>query len=239
MIAHSNPKITNIDEAISACENYVELCGVLSELNVDIINRGEKVIVKYKGVVDVNDAFIKIYGNTNNNLLTFNSVINALKSLCAEIVTISNNGEIVKTQYNQKASLVYLKGKLVSMESIKVDYINVAPLNMSSNINFIQLNGWVEDFDKENNWIKLFIMNNNYHQKIDVNIDSDTFWDDIEIGNVICCGLNIQPYSWGYPPIHCVDFYTTLIEIDQDVVNQAQQEYEIYQHTLEQNYGKS
>ena len=239
MIAHSNSKITNIDEAIFACENRVEICGVLSELNIDIINRARNIIVKYKGVVDVNDAFIRIYGSTNNNLPTFNSVIDALKSLYAEIVTISNNGEIVETQYNQKASLIYLKGKLISMESIKVDYINVAPLNMSSNINFIQLNGIVEDFDKEDGWITLFIMNNHYHQKIDVNISSYTYWDDLDIGNMICCGLNTQPYLLGYPPIHCVDFYTTNIEIDQNVINQARQEYEIYQHTLEQNYGKS
>ena len=55
MIAHS--KIKNLDDAIASCTNYVETYGVLSELNIDIIEQGEKIVVKYKGVVDINNAF--------------------------------------------------------------------------------------------------------------------------------------------------------------------------------------
>ena len=147
MIAHS--KIKNLDDAIASCTNYVETYGVLSELNIDIIEQGEKIVVKYKGVVDINNAFIKIYGSTNNNSLSFASTINTLKSLEAEIITMSNNGEVVDTKYNHHASVVYLKGKLVSMDAIKVEYINSAPHTLLHKRNSMFVVGLVEDFNIE------------------------------------------------------------------------------------------
>ena len=237
MIARS--KIKNLDDAIASCANYVETYGVLSELNIDIIEQGEKVVVKYKGVVDINNAFIKIYGSTNNNSMTFATTINTLKSLEAEIITMSNNGEVVDTKYNRHASVVYLKGKLVSMDAIKVEYINSAPHTLLHKRNSMFIVGLVEDFNIEEKWIDLFVFNDYYHQRIRITIDPNTCWSKLNPNDVIRCWFGLKSYDTMYPPIQCTNFEKTDILISDKVTNQAKQEYEIYQHTLEQNYGKS
>ena len=152
MIAHS--KIKNLDDAIASCTNYVETYGVLSELNIDIIEQGEKIVVKYKGVVDINNAFIKIYGSTNNNSLSFATTINTLKSLEAEIITMSNNGEVVDTKYFRfcvdRVKTLEAEGKFrrhpIAWELWSV--IKTTPINEINYSNYTVINDYTCDVDK-------------------------------------------------------------------------------------------
>lgn len=237
MIAHF--KIKNLDDAIASCTNYVETYGVLSELNIDIIEQGEKIVVKYKGVVDINNAFIKIYGSTNNNSMTFATTIKTLKSLDAEILTMSNNGEVVDTKYNRHASVIYIKGKLLSMDAIKIDYINSAPHTLLNKRNLMFVVGLVEDFSIEEKWVDLFIFNDYYHQRMRIVVDPNTCWLKLNPNDIVRCWFGLSSYDTTYPPIQCTSFQKSDISISDKVISQAKQEYEIYQNTLGQNNGKS
>ena len=230
--------IEHIDEAIQVCSNQVEISGILSELNIDIIKQGEFIVVKYKGVIDTNNAFIKIYGSINNNSTLFNSTINTLKSLVAEIVTMSNNGEIIDTTYHRHASFIYVRGKLSTMDSIKVDYISIENPEYKRDNKFYVV-GVVEDFDIEDKRIDLFIFNSYYHQKIKIKLDDEAPKHNINRGDLIQCWFGTHDFTNQYPPIQCELYHTLTTEINKDVMAQAQQEYKIYHKSLEQTYGKS
>ena len=51
--------IDTIESASEVCCNIISGCGILSELNIDIIDKGDSATIKYKGVIDINTAFVK------------------------------------------------------------------------------------------------------------------------------------------------------------------------------------
>ena len=67
--------IDTIESASELCRNKISGCGVLSELNIDIIDKGDSATIKYKGVIDVNNAFIKFYGSVSSGANMFSSLL--------------------------------------------------------------------------------------------------------------------------------------------------------------------
>ena len=61
--------IDTIESASEVCCNAISGCGVLSELNIDIIDKGDSATIKYKGVIDINNAFVKFYGSVSMGLI--------------------------------------------------------------------------------------------------------------------------------------------------------------------------
>jgi hypothetical protein len=125
------------------------------------------------------------------------------------------------------------------MDAIKVEYISNAPHTLLHTRNLMLVVGIVEDFSIEEKWIDLFILNDYYHQHIKIVIAPNTCWSKLNSNDIIRCWFGLKSYDAMYPPVQCTNFEKTDILISDEVINQAKQEHEIYQHTLEQNYGKS
>ena len=158
--------IDTIESASEVCRNKISGCGVLSELNIDIIDKGDSATIKYKGVIDVNNAFIKFYGSVGSGANMFSSTARKLSDVTSELEVLCNNGEIVETKHNDVASVIYFEGELTSSDSIRLTYFNnevIQPYDMEITSDVI---GVVDEVDKLNDNIRLFIINNNYHRMI-------------------------------------------------------------------------
>ena len=116
--------IDTIESASKICCNVISGCGVLSELNVDIIDKGDSATIKYKGVIDINNAFIKFYGSVSSGANMFTPVARKLSDVTSELEVLCNNGEIVETKRNDVASIIYFEGELLSSDSIRLTYFN-------------------------------------------------------------------------------------------------------------------
>ena len=102
--------IDTIESASELCRNKISGCGVLSELNIDIIDKGDSATIKYKGVIDVNNAFIKFYGSVSSGANMFTPIARKLSDVTSELEVLCNNGEIVETKHNDVASVIYFEG---------------------------------------------------------------------------------------------------------------------------------
>ena len=116
--------IDTIESASGVCCNKISGCGVLSELNIDIIDKGDSATIKYKGVIDVNNAFIKFYGSVSSGANMFSSTARKLSDVTSELETLCNNGEIVETKHSDVASVIYFEGELMSSDSMRLTYFN-------------------------------------------------------------------------------------------------------------------
>ena len=225
--------IDTIESASELCRNKISGCGVLSELNIDIIDKGDSATIKYKGVIDVNNAFIKFYGSVSSGANMFTSTARKLSDVTSELEVLCNNGEIVETKHNDVASVIYFEGELMSSESMRLTYFNNAvtqPYDMEITSDVI---GVIDEVDEVNNNLRLFIINNNYHRMIEIEGAATINLGDVNDGDVVRCHLDIFGYQDICPPIQCVHCWTLDgIRIEQDVIEQAKKEHDIYIKSL-------
>lgn len=225
--------IDTIESASEVCRNKISGCGVLSELNIDIIDKGDSATIKYKGVIDINNAFIKFYGSVSSGANMFSSTARKLSDVTSELEVLCNNGEIVETKHNDVASVIYFEGELTSSDSIRLTYFNnevIQPYDMEITSDVV---GIVDEVDEVNNNLRLFIINNNYHRMIEIEGAAIVDLNNVNDGDVVRCHLDTFGYQDICPPIQCTYCYTLDgINIEQDVIEQAKKEHDIYIKSL-------
>lgn len=225
--------IDTIESASEICCNIISGCGVLSELNVDIIDKGDSATIKYKGVIDINNAFIKFYGSVSSGANMFTSIARKLSDVTSELEVLCNNGEIVETKRNDVASVIYFEGELISGDGIRLTYFNSVDTHLYDMAIINDIVGVVDMVNKIDNNLRLFIINNNYHRMIELHGTANVKLDDIHDGDVVRCHFDTFGYQDVYPPIQCTYCYTfDGIKIEQDVIEQAKKEHEIYIKSL-------
>ena len=217
--------ITNIEEAIGVCENQVTLIGVLTELNIDVKNLQDgTVVVKYKGVVDCNRAFIKIYGRFTNNDMIFERAVQSLNGLTANIRTLSENGEITDTTYSKTASMVYVEGRFTSSSTINADYISSTTKSVDESDLYGDITGVPLQWD--GNEVKMLILTPNYHNVL--TFDSYASHEDL-IYKTLHMSAITNPYNdCNYHPIVMVSVDEPDKQIDRSVIDQALTEHDIF-----------
>ena len=225
--------IDTIESASEVCCNKISGCGVLSELNIDIIDKGDSATIKYKGVIDVNNAFIKFYGSVSSGANMFSSTARKLSDVTSELETLCNNGEIVETKHSDVASVIYFEGELMSSDSIRLTYFNnevIQPYDMEITSDVV---GIVDEVDDVNNNLRLFIINNNYHRMVEIEGAAIVNLGNVDDGDVVRCHLDTFGYQDICPPIQCTYCYTLDgINIEQAVIEQAKKEHDIYIKSL-------
>ena len=225
--------IDTIESASEVCCNKVSGCGVLSELNIDIIDKGDSATIKYKGVIDVNNAFIKFYGSVSSGANMFSSTARKLSDVTSELETLCNNGEIVETKHSDVASVIYFEGELMSSDIIRLTYFNsvvTQPYDMEITSDVV---GIVDEVDEVNNNLRLFIINNNYHRMVEIEGAAIVNLHNVNDGDVVRCHLDTFGYQDICPPIQCTYCYTLDgINIEQAVIEQAKKEHDIYIKSL-------
>ena len=225
--------LDTIESASELCRNKISGCGVLSELNIDIIDKGDSATIKYKGVIDVNNAFIKFYGSVSSGANMFSSIARKLSDVTSELEVLCNNGEIVETKHNDVASVIYFEGELMSSDSMRLTYFNNAvtqPYDMEITSDVI---GVIDEVDEINNNLRLFIINNNYHRMVEIEGAAIVNLNNVNDGDVVRCHLDTFGYQDICPPIQCTYCYTLDgISIEQDVIEQAKKEHDIYIKSL-------
>ena len=225
--------IDTIESASEVCCNKISGCGVLSELNIDIIDKGDSATIKYKGVIDVNNAFIKFYGSVSSGANMFSSIARKLSDVTSELETLCNNGEIVETKHSDVASVIYFEGELTSSDSMRLTYFNnevIQPYDMEITSDVV---GIVDAVDEVNNNLRLFIINNNYHRMVEIEGAAIVNLGNVNDGDVVRCHLDTFGYQDICPPIQCTYCYTLDgINIEQDVIEQAKKEHDIYIKSL-------
>ena len=225
--------IDTIESASGVCCNKISGCGVLSELNIDIIDKGDSATIKYKGVIDVNNAFIKFYGSVSSGANMFSSTARKLSDVTSELETLCNNGEIVETKHSDVASVIYFEGELMSSDSIRLTYFNnevIQPYDMEITSDVV---GIVDEVDEVNNNLRLFIINNNYHRMVEIEGAAIVNLNNVNDGDVVRCHLDTFGYQDICPPIQCTYCYTLDgINIERAVIEQAKKEHDIYIKSL-------
>ena len=225
--------IDTIESASEICCNKISGCGVLSELNIDIIDKGDSATIKYKGVIDVNNAFIKFYGSVSSGANMFSSTARKLSDVTSELETLCNNGEIVETKHSDVASVIYFEGELTSSDSMRLTYFNnevIQPYDMEITSDVV---GIVDEVDEVNNNLRLFIINNNYHRMVEIEGAAIVNLGNVNDGDVVRCHLDTFGYQDICPPIQCTYCYTLDgINIEQAVIEQAKKEHDIYIKSL-------
>ena len=225
--------IDTIESASEVCCNKISGCGVLSELNIDIIDKGDSATIKYKGVIDVNNAFIKFYGSVSSGANMFSSTARKLSDVTSELEVLCNNGEIVETKRSDVASVIYFEGELTSSDSMRLTYFNnevIQPYDMEITSDVV---GIVDAVDEVNNNLRLFIINNNYHRMVEIEGAAIVNLGNVNDGDVVRCHLDTFGYQDICPPIQCTYCYTLDgINIEQDVIEQAKKEHDIYIKSL-------
>ena len=225
--------IDTIESASEICCNVLSGCGVLSELNVDIIDKGDSATIKYKGVIDINNAFIKFYGSVSSGANMFTSIARKLSDVTSELEVLCNNGEIVETKHNDVASVIYFEGELISSDSIRLTYFNSVDTHIYDMATTSDVVGVVDMVNRIENNLRLFVINNNYHRMIEIDGADNTKLNNIHNGDVVRCHFDTFGYQDVYPPIQCTYCYPLDdIKIEQDVVEQAKKEHEIYIKSL-------
>ena len=225
--------IDTIESASEVCCNKISGCGVLSELNIDIIDKGDSATIKYKGVIDVNNAFIKFYGSVSSGANMFSSTARKLSDVTSELEVLCNNGEIVETKHSDVASVIYFEGELTSSDSMRLTYFNnevIQPYDMEITSDVV---GIVDAVDEVNNNLRLFIINNNYHRMVEIEGAAIVNLNNVNDGDVVRCHLDTFGYQDICPPIQCTYCYTLDgINIEQDAIEQAKKEHDIYIKSL-------
>lgn len=225
--------IDTIESASELCRNKISGCGILSELNIDIIDKGDSATIKYKGVIDINNAFVKFYGSVSSGANMFSPTARKLSDVTSELEVLCNNGEIVETKHNDVASVVYFEGELMSSDSIRLTYFNsvaTQPYDIGIANDVV---GIVDEVDKLNNNIRLFIIDNNYHRMIEINGAATINLNDVHNGDVVRCHFDTFGYEDICPPIQYTHCYTLNdIRIEQAIIEQAKKEHDIYIKSL-------
>ena len=225
--------IDTIESASEVCCNIISGCGILSELNIDIIDKGDSATIKYKGVIDINNAFIKFYGSVSSGANMFSATARKLSDVTSELEVLCNSGEIVETKHSDVASVICFEGELMSSDSMRLTYFSDAvtqPYDIGIAIDVV---GIIDEVDKLNNNIRLFIINNNYHRMIEINGATTIELDNVHNGDVVRCHFDTFGYGDICPPIQYTHCWTLDgIRIEQDVIEQAKKEHDIYIKSL-------
>ena len=230
--------IDNIEDAIRACKNSIQLHGQLVELNIDFNDRGDSVVVKYKGVVTLwgdYGTWLNFYGTISNNSPLFESIVNELKCLNAYIKTTSTNGEIDSSVHSDCGSFVYLRGSIISSKSIKVEYIACGENNGDDYEGV--LCGIITDLDTKHHDVTLLIIDSYYHRYVTLPYEGDVTIMPNHIQNF---DITLKTIMEGYTDmskwIYCCNIdessdITTQI-VSNDIIEQAKLEHEIYENSI-------
>lgn len=226
--------IQSIESASKICKNDFYANGILSELSVDLVydSNQQKVTVKYKGVIIVDETYIRFYGSVWNTSTTFKSTVNTLKNLKCELKCDAVNGEIVHHTYSHQASTVCIKGRYLSHNSVWADYIAESFVWNKQEALTCQIVGVAIDVDTIERKIKVLCINQGYHQVVTVYCD-DNIKDELN-NKTICCIIHQNRFAHAHP-MSCSKLYRNEEQIDFDVFTSARKEHEIFQKVLKGN----
>ena len=220
--------INTIDEAAKVCKNEVRLVGTLTELTINLTKRNTQTVnVAYYGAVKVHDTFLRIYGNFTNNNTEFYQNVKRLESLSAYITCVVDARGVMSQVFNNVANKVYIIGKLLNNNSVRVEYISAA--NKDKEYITFDIGGVPLGYERDK--FKLLIITNNYHNFLEIATQTDRFDFDNHL-----VGLNITTNSYSsydLPPIMCNGVHQLQPCISQDVINTALAEHELFIDSIE------
>lgn len=148
--------INTIEELIAQCKNKIEIVGSLYELALFFNKRNDSVVLEYKGVVRVDNAFIHIIGQIYENDRAFYNFLDEFgisykltkdilhkeystthELIKPHILTVHVNDQRVYTKSNSSPfAPVYVSGKTISYGRVKSQYIRIARPTEEHNIKY-------------------------------------------------------------------------------------------------------
>lgn len=220
--------LNTIDEAAKVCKNEVRLVGTLTELTINLTKRNEQTVnVAYYGAVKVHDTFLRIYGSFTNNNIEFYQNVKRLESLSAYITCVVDARGVMSQAFNNVANKVYIIGKLLNNNSIRVEYISAA--NKDKEYITFDIEGVPLGYERGK--FKLLIITNNYHNFLEIATQTDEFNFD---NHLVSLDITINPYSsYDLSPIMCNNINQLQPCISQDVINTALAEHELFIDSVE------
>lgn len=220
--------LNTIDEAAKVCKNEVRLVGTLTELTINLTKRNEKTVnVAYYGAVKVHDTFLRIYGNFTNNNTEFYQNVKRLESLSAYITCVVDARGVMSQAFNNVANKVYIIGKLLNNNSIRVEYISAA--NKDKEYITFDIEGVPLGYERDK--FKLLIITNNYHNFLKIATQTDE--SDFD-NHLVSLDITTNPYSsYDLPPLMCNGINQLQSCISQDVINTALAEHELFIDSIE------
>ena len=220
--------INTIDDAIRVCNNDVRLVGTLTELTINLTKRNEQTVnVAYYGAVKVHDTFLRIYGNFTNNNTEFYQNVKRLESLSAYITCVVDARGVMSQAFNNVANKVYIIGKLLNNNSVRVEYISAA--NKDKEYITFDIEGVPLGYEHDK--FKLLIITNNYHNFLEIATQTDE--SDFD-NHLVSLDITTNPYSsYDLSPIMCNGINQLQPCISQDVINTALAEHELFIDSIE------
>ena len=220
--------LNTIDEAAKVCKNEVRLVGTLTELTINLTKRNAQTVnVAYYGAVKVHDTFLRIYGNFTNNNTEFYQNVKRLESLSAYITCVVDARGVMSQAFNNVANKVYIIGKLLNNNSVRVEYISAA--NKDKEYITFDIEGVLLGYERDK--FKLLIITNNYHNFLEI----ATQTDESDFDNyLVSLDITTNPYSsYDWSPIMCNGINQLQPYISQDVINTALAEHELFIDSIE------
>ena len=220
--------LNTIDEAAKVCKNEVRLVGTLTELTINLTKRNEQTVnVAYYGAVKVHDTFLRIYGNFTNNNTEFYQNVKRLESLSAYITCVVDARGVMSQAFNNVANKVYIIGKLLNNNSVRVEYISAA--NKDKEYIIFDIEGVPLGYERDK--FKLLIITNNYHNFLEIATQTDE--SDFD-NHLVSLDITTNPYSsYDLSPIMCNGINQLQPCISQDVINTALAEHELFIDSIE------
>lgn len=220
--------LNTIDEAAKICKNEVRLVGTLTELTINLTKRNKQTVnVAYYGAVKVYDTFLRIYGSFTNNNTEFYQNVKRLESLNAYITCVVDAKGVMSQVFNNVANKVYIIGKLLNNNSVRVEYISAA--NKDKEYIAFDIKGVPLGYERDK--FKLLIITNNYHNFLEIATQTDEFNFD---NHLVSLDITINPYSsYDLSPITCNSINQLQPCISQDVINTALAEHELFIDSIE------
>ena len=220
--------LNTIDEAAKVCRNEVRLVGTLTELTINLTKRNEQTVnVAYYGAIKVHDTFLRIYGNFTNNNTEFYQNVKRLESLSAYITCVVDARGVMSQVFNNVANKVYIIGKLLNNNSIRVEYISAA--NKDKEYITFDIEGVPLGYERDK--FKLLIITNNYHNFLEIATQTDE--SDFD-NHLVSLDITTNPYSsYDLSPIMCNNIHQLQPCISQDVINTALAEHELFIDSIE------
>lgn len=220
--------LNTIDEAAKVCKNEVRLVGTLTELTINLTKRNKQTVnVAYYGAVKVHDTFLRIYGSFTNNNAEFYQNVKRLEALNAYITCVVDANGVMSQVFNNVANKVYIIGKLLNNNSVKVEYISAA--NKDKEYITFDIEGVPLGYERGK--FKLLIITNNYHNFLEIATQTDEFNFD---NHLVSLDITTNPYSsHDLSPITCNSINQLQPCISQDVINTALAEHELFIDSIE------
>lgn len=220
--------LNTIDEAAKVCKNEVRLVGTLTELTINLTKRNAQTVnVAYYGAVKVHDTFLRIYGNFTNNNTEFYQNVKRLESLSAYITCVVDARGVMSQVFNNVANKVYIIGKLLNNNSVRVEYISAA--NKDKEYITFDIEGVPLGYERDK--FKLLIITNNYHNILEIATQTDE--SDFD-NHLVSLDITTNPYSsYDLSPIMCNGINQLQPCISQDVINTALAEHELFIDSIE------